>query len=259
MTNEQATADAARELVLSRAQTTSFVRFVTLLSRLVPHAAPLGADGPFEAEPLRLRHDPSLAFSSSDVAATREVATTRAWGEEERAPRLEVTTTFLGLSGSASPLPLHLVEEVAQEDPEHAPRRDFLDLFHHRILSLLYRGLTRFDVPGAFRSDGTDEHARRLLALAGIDTFDSPVDAELLRVVPALAGGRGTAHAIEAAIEAFFDERLERGAVKVVPFVGGLERFEDDQRMRLGIRSRLSASTPCSDATLRTLRAASAS
>lgn len=82
-------------------------------------------------EPLRLAQAPELDFAPAELA----------WLDADGAgvPRLAVRS--FGLLGPQGPMPLHLTEYVRERLHSHgdaAPAR-FLDLFHHRMLLLLYR------------------------------------------------------------------------------------------------------------------------
>lgn len=82
-------------------------------------------------EALRLGQEPDLDFAPATLATFSF--------EGVAAPRLGVR--FFGLLGSQGPLPLHLSEYVRERlrfrnDPTLAR---FLDMFHHRLLSLFYR------------------------------------------------------------------------------------------------------------------------
>ena len=153
----------------------------------------MGELGPVLQEQIRFRHDPSLGFSSGDVSdvVLRQVPVQED-DELARRPLFEVVTTFLGLTGSASPLPMYVAEEVAQEDPDRPVRREFLDLFHHRLLSLLFRIESRYRVTTELTSTCDDQWSRRILALAGFDTFEQAWPGKLpawrmLRIAPILA------------------------------------------------------------------------
>jgi type VI secretion system protein ImpH len=81
-------------------------------------------------EPFRLGQKPSLAFAPREIANAEAID-----------GRLHVRLFGLGMLGPNGPLPIH-VTEIAREREE--VRRDvtlvdFLDVFHHRALSLLYR------------------------------------------------------------------------------------------------------------------------
>ncbi|RKG84545.1 type VI secretion system baseplate subunit TssG [Corallococcus terminator] len=215
-----------------------FFQLVSYLERLTEGAVRVGDVGPVSEEMIRFRHDPSLGFSSGDVSSVtlREVPV-RAEDPHARRPLFEVATSFLGLTGTVSPLPMYLAEEVAQEDPDHAVRREFLDLFHHRLLSLLYRLETRYRVTSESNTGFTDQWSRRLLALAGFDTYEQHSDSKLpisrlLRIVPLLASQVRTAEKLEVALQEALGEDLEGASVTVHQFVG---RWVDiDARARLG-------------------------
>ncbi|MBU8900873.1 type VI secretion system baseplate subunit TssG [Corallococcus sp. H22C18031201] len=215
-----------------------FFQVVAALERLTAQAARVGGAGPVTEEMIRFRHDPSLAFSSGEVSEVtlREVPV-RPEDSFTRRPLFEVVTRFLGLTGSVSPLPHYLAEEVAQEDPDQAVRREFLDLFHHRLLSLLYRIESKYRVSSETNSTFTDQWSRRLLALAGFDTYEKPREGRLptwrlLRIAPLLGCRARTADQLEVALQDVLGDDLEGARVTVRQFVG---RWVDiDARVQLG-------------------------
>ena len=81
-------------------------------------------------EALRLGQVPELDFAPAALASFVRRA--------EGAPRLGVR--FFGLLGPQGPMPLHLTEYVRERLRQHGDPTltDFLDLFHHRLLSLFY-------------------------------------------------------------------------------------------------------------------------
>jgi type VI secretion system protein ImpH len=83
-------------------------------------------------DPVRLGQDPDLSFAPASLASFE-------YGHGGRPPRLQVR--LFGLLGPNGPMPLHFTEYVREQlrnagDPT-ASR--FLDVFHHRFLSLFYR------------------------------------------------------------------------------------------------------------------------
>ncbi len=225
------------EALLARARSVGFFELVRLVEGMLPGGAAVGGEGPAREERVRFRHDPSLGFPSGDVVSARLVA----GGPDGETPHVEIVTAFLGLTGAASPLPLHIAEEVLHEDPDTGRLRAFLDIFHHRLLGLLHRGVRRYEVAASATAEDM------VLAAAGIDVRSQPrlgLDrAELLRVAPVLVAGRGSAFAIEAAVEVLFEARFDGARATVEPFVGGVADFDESQRTRLGVhRSRLGES-----------------
>ncbi|MFL5348860.1 MAG: type VI secretion system baseplate subunit TssG [Hyalangium sp.] len=233
----------ASEVIRSAPHQPGFFPLVAFLERLTADAARVGEMGPVTEERIRFRHDPSLGFSSGDVSAVvlREVPA-RPDDPDSRRPLFEVSTTFLGLTGSASPLPLYLAEEVAQEDPDEAVQREFLDLFHHRLLSLLYRIESRYRVTRELTASCTDQWSRRILALSGFDTYERSWPGilppwRLLRIACLLVSRIRTAEKLEMALQDVLAEELEGARVTVRQFVG---RWVDiDARMRLGVINNL--------------------
>ncbi|MBL9039464.1 MAG: type VI secretion system baseplate subunit TssG, partial [Archangium sp.] len=96
---DQATAVGSLDEGMAWANALGFFRFVALMERLTAGAARIGGDGPVADEAIRFRHNPALTFSAGDLSAVEMTfgATTR----------FEVETTFLGLTGSSTPLPLY--------------------------------------------------------------------------------------------------------------------------------------------------------
>ncbi len=142
------------EAVVSR---THFFDAVRFLEQLDPEAPRVGARGPVPEERVQLRPSVSLAYPSGDLESL------------ELGRRLAIlTTTFLGLYGSSSPLPSSYAERLAQTagDPRGMRVRAFLDLFHHRLLSLAYRSMGKYTLtPG----EADDQLLVDLLSLAGLD------------------------------------------------------------------------------------------
>jgi len=80
---------------------------------------------------IRMGQEPSLAFPASGLSGFNTDA--------GKKPKLNVN--LFGLLGPNGPLPLHLTEYVRhrQRHAHDQVPKEFLDLFHHRLLSLFYR------------------------------------------------------------------------------------------------------------------------
>jgi type VI secretion system protein ImpH len=151
-----------------------FFQILHLLERLVPEGAPIGRQGPVHAELVRLRPSLSLSFPAADIEHSE-------WRAEGAHGRVRITTTFLGLYGSDSPMPAHLTESLLAEMEPDERVREFLDLFHHRILSLLYRVWVKYRYYVTFRPDGSDPISQVMRGILGLGT--SHLD-EQLRIHP---------------------------------------------------------------------------
>jgi len=157
-------------LVLRRVREFDYFQLLHLVERLVSDAAPLGRQGPARDEPVRIRPRLDLGFPASDLdAAEWRVA-------RDGVGQLVLTTTFLGLYGSDSPLATHVTEALlqAKDDPDEYEKdervREFLDLFHHRVYSLLYRVWQKYRYHVTFRSDGSDPISQVVRGFLGLGT-----------------------------------------------------------------------------------------
>ena len=221
-----------------------FLLAVELLERLNAGSPRVGGLGPAAEESIRFRHDPAMTFSAGDISKI-EVKKKRLDPTNELSPThnvYEVTTTFLGLTGATTPLPLYFAEEIAQEDPDAAIRRDFLDIFHHRFIALLYRLQAKYRYANEFESNAADAWSNRILALSGIDLHDAAATSRLprwrlLRLAPLLANRSRTKHTLEVALEDVLEDVLEGARVKVEQFVGRWVDIEERQRIKLGQRN----------------------
>lgn len=150
--------------LLTNAPAFSFAQLVTLLEAVSRDSIPIGHLGPPEREGVRLRVNPSMAFPPADVDCVS------APGESAHGPskHFEVAVNFLGLTGSATPLPPHYAEEILWDGDEEGNVRDFLDLFHHRLLSLFYRSWKKYRYYIQYQPGGTDAYSRWLLSLIGL-------------------------------------------------------------------------------------------
>src|SRR5205085_4597393 len=82
--------------------------------------------------------------------------------------RYRITVTFLGLYGSVSPLPIFYAEDILQSDEEPNPVREFLDVFHHRLISMFYRAWLKYRYHEQFSLNGLDLFSLRLFSLMGL-------------------------------------------------------------------------------------------
>jgi type VI secretion system protein ImpH len=231
--------------LLAVAHRTGFFSMVSLLERMTRDAVRIGGDGPPADEAIRFRHDPSLTFAAGDISSARvkrvPIDPDNRYGPSR--PVIELVTTFLGLTGSASPLPLYIAEEVNHEDEESGARRDFLDIFHHRLISILYRAVSRYSPVREHRSGGGDVWMDRALAISGMDpetfvTGCSIPPGKLLRLAPLVARrGRGV-RALVKALNLVLGEQLgPDGLVEIEEFAGGWVRIHTGQRSALGVRN----------------------
>lgn len=213
-----------------RARRYSFFRLAYLLERVYHDAPPLGQLGPADKERIRFRTDASLAFPSSDVT---EVVPNKG---EDGTTRARVTATFLGLYGTSSPLPNYFSEEIAQSEYQgkQQPIREFLDMLHHRLYSLVYRAWTKYRFGVAYRKGGDDAFTRRMFCASGIDGFGAhqpPIERFLmLKYAPLLAMKTRSARGLTMALNELFGQI----GIRVEQFVGAWILIEQPYRNKIG-------------------------
>lgn len=211
-----------------------------LLEGLHPEAPKVGGDGPYDEEALRFRHSRSLAFKPGDIHEVERQEDGRKV-EDGRAEAFDLTLNIVGLIGTSSPLPTYLASEAAVHDEEGQTKADFFDLFHHRMHSLLYRSLDKFDWASAHQEEG-DIWAYRLLALLGVDSYDGPPlqyirPLDLLRIAPLMASPARTAKTLELAIMEILAHELDGATVEVKQFKGEWAEMDQDHKVQLAVEN----------------------
>ena len=177
-------------------------------------------------EAVRFGQQPSLAFEPAMLAGLQ-------YAETEGAPRLLVN--FFGLLGANGPLPVHLTEYIRdrQRNVADPTLARFLDMFQHRMISLLYRAWSSAQPAVSLDRPGDDRFAAYVGALIGIG-MPSLRDRD---AVPDFAklhyAGRLAPHAAGAAgLEAILGDFLQV-PVEVQQFVGHWMRLPADGMFRL--------------------------
>ncbi|MFM0340897.1 type VI secretion system baseplate subunit TssG [Paraburkholderia fungorum] len=136
--------------------------FLALMRRIGadPRIDPVGTARRPQAEPFRLGQQPSLAF------APREIASVGAANG-----RLKVRLFGLGMLGPNGPLPIHVTETARdREESRHdATLVNFLDVFHHRYLTLLYRAWESAQAAAGLDRPGDERFSFYIASLAGLD------------------------------------------------------------------------------------------
>ncbi|MBI3609837.1 MAG: type VI secretion system baseplate subunit TssG [Nitrospirae bacterium] len=227
---DRPTSDSLDERLLEEGNRFSFFQVVRLLERYYRPQARLGHQGPASGEVVRFRPDNAMAFPASDVVRVERLAPTG-----DAPARFRVTTSFLGLYGTTSPLPFFYTEETLRRDPEEDTVRAFVDLFHHRLLSLFYRCWTKYRYHVQFEEEGKDEFSGRMFGLIGLGTqglidITRLPSARMIRYAGLFVQRPRSASALEGMITDFFDgvpARIEQCTERRVT-------IKPEQRIRLG-------------------------
>ena len=215
-----------------------FYQAVRLLEMLKSEATSPAAGSDPCAEPVRFRSRVALEFPASDV-------------HEIRFPHLrrpEMLVNFMGLAGALGPLPLPLTEMILAsprgpliEDETGMPRRepppaiDFLDIFNHRLISLMYRVRQTHRPALTSRRPEDGQIAHCLFALIGLGQpglrgrLLGVEDRSLLRYSGILARRPRSAAGLRRMLSDYFGV-----PVHVRQFVGRWQRLDRSQWTVLG-------------------------
>ncbi|WP_250471225.1 type VI secretion system baseplate subunit TssG [Caballeronia sp. GAFFF1] len=121
--------------------------------------APIGTARLPSTEKFRIGQKPSLSFAPREIAEA-----------EVRSGRLHIRLFGLGMLGPNGPLPVHITEIARQrEEQRHDPTLcNFLDIYHHRALSLLYRAWAQSQSTVSLDRPGDEPFSFYASALANI-------------------------------------------------------------------------------------------
>ena len=194
-------------------QATRILESVVFRAARSPHA--LGTNTPASRERVRLETSASLAFPASELTHARR-------GESAPDARWNLGVSFLGLTGATGSLPYHYSELILKRlKAKDTALRRFLDLFHHRTLSLFYRAGVKYRLPVAYEQGkrerdraGIDSLSYALHALTGLaepsarERHTTP-DEGLLRHAGLLAQRPRSAIGLKRLLEGHFDLPIE--------------------------------------------------
>lgn len=177
---------------------------------------------------LRLAQEPSVIFAPSTLASFKSAS-------EHQPSTLAVH--FFGMFGPNGPLPLHLTEYARDrlrnsDDPTFS---EFLDIFHHRMLSLFYRAWASAQPTVNFDRPDQDRFSVYTGALFGLGmpalrNRDEIPDRTKLHFAGRLSSPAKNVEGLVAMIKHFF-----RVPVVIEEFVGEWLRLPQNSRCRLGV------------------------
>lgn len=207
----------------------SFFQVIRLLRLFAMQASGTQKSPSDFSEKLRIRPNLSMAFPASDVESIEQ------FGDPED-PNFLITANFLGLYGSASPLPTFYTEDLIDESAEdESVSRDFIDILNQRIFSLLFECWSKYRQTLQVVEEKNSAHMERLLCLLGIGekSFrkDIPEPHRLLRYI-----GLFTQYPHSAlGLKTLLKDALGGTSVEVIPCVERTAKIPESQTLRLAV------------------------
>jgi len=216
------------ELLRSEPYRFEFFQAIRLLERMAPDRKPLGRFTNPSDEVARLGAYPSLSFPASEIQSID-------W-PEGKPPSLAVN--FMGVTGPQGPLPhFYTTLILARLRSGDRTLRDFLDLFHHRMLSFFYQAWEKYRFAVSYERGERDRFSHHLLDLIGLGTLGlqerlAVPDDTFLFFAGILGQRPHSAHALELLLNDYFEVPFE-----VIQLVGGWFRLDDTTECCIGERS----------------------
>ncbi|HOJ14501.1 MAG TPA: type VI secretion system baseplate subunit TssG [Deltaproteobacteria bacterium] len=204
----------------------SFFEAVHLLELFSGRPGGLGTEASPAREPVRFKVRPSLVFPASEIASLEP-------GGDGSPPEMEVT--FMGLVGPSGVLP-HWYTELALERlrQKDGAMAAFLDIFHHRLVTLFYLAWKRTRLCENHDPGKPDRLTGCLMSLLGLATGGDPgLEGPVIETIIFHAGIMGTRVANAWSVESAVGY-LTGVPVEVEQFVERTVEVDRDDTTRLG-------------------------
>ena len=205
-----------------------FFRAVSLVRAALEARGGDSTQGPAKAVGLRFRASPTMGVPAAEITGFTRVR------DADGRNGFEMEVPFLGLYGPSSPLPAFVTEHVVARDRNAETLRDFLDLFNHRAIEILYGIWRKYRHAETWRPDASDPisgYVVALMGLLGLRHAGGPLSIESLLPFSgalALAGGSATL------VEALVSRQLGGVRARVEELVPRRAVVDDAQQGRLG-------------------------
>jgi type VI secretion system protein ImpH len=204
-----------------------FFQALRLIECAYPDRPRIGESHRAHEDPVRFAQEPGLAFAVSSLAAFEP-------GTGGAPPRLLVN--LLGLLGPNGPMPLHITEYIrdrVHNSGDRAAAR-FLDIFHHRMLSLFYRAWASAQPAVSLDRPDSDRFSTYVASLFGLGMpslrdRDALPDGAKLHYAGLLANQAHCADGLRAILADFLGL-----PVAIEQFVGSWLTLPDEDHSTLG-------------------------
>jgi type VI secretion system protein ImpH len=218
---------ALAEALYREGQRFDFYQAVKLLELLHPGSTSVGDGIRPDREAVRFQATVEQAFTGSDIAAVQP--------GDGASGQAAMLVNFMGLAGALGPLPAPYTRMVLSRLQDgDAVLRDFLNIFNHRLISLMYRVRKTHRIGFGWEAPDEDRFANYVYALVGLGTDglrnrQALPDMALLRYAGLLAQQPRSAVGLQRMLADYF-----KVPVEVRQFRGHWVRLDDDQWTAIG-------------------------
>jgi type VI secretion system protein ImpH len=208
-----------------------FFQAVRILQLLAPGREAVGRFAKPANEAVRFGAHTGMAFPASEIQSVER--------ERGQLPRMRVN--IMGLTGPLGVMPLAYTALLRERQrTRDYTARDFLDIFHHRLLSLFYQAWEKYRFGISFERGERDRLSHHLadligLGTAGLENRQNVPDAALLFYTGLLAMHTRPAVALEQLLNDYFGVPAE-----VEQFVGAWRPIDRSHQCCLGEENRSS-------------------
>lgn len=215
--------------LLDNGRVFSFFQAVRLLRQHIKSAPATESEA--VGDLVRMRPRLSLAFPSADIDRIEQL-------EVQGRSGYRITANFLGLYGTASPLPTFYTEDLLSEaSQDEAVSRDFIDILNQRLYALLFQGWLKYRLFFQIAEEKNGAHLERLFCLLGLGSEglhrrpeQSGHDMGLLRYIGLFTQFPRSA----AGLRTLLSDALRGVPLQIVPCVSRKTRIPEFQRLRVG-------------------------
>lgn len=140
-----------------------FFQAVKLLEILLPDRIPVGEGSDPSKIVVQFKGKTGLEFPASEIQFVRPPRT--------QGTPAEIATNVMSLAGNLGPLP-HTYTELLLERLKYNDKAlsEFLNIFNHRLISLLYRARKKTRIGFDFKAPDQDQFHNYLYSLMGMST-----------------------------------------------------------------------------------------
>lgn len=206
----------------------AFIQAMRLLRLLIRRESGAAVDRDELRRRIRVRPHLSLDFPETDLTAIDALPV--------EPPAYRITATFLGLYGSASPLPTFYTEDLLAEQAEDQNvSRDFLDVINAPLYPLFFQCWGKYRLSASLAEEHQPELLERFYALLGLT--DETVRAQFGNTYEMLRYAGLATHFPRSAegLRALLADCLGEPGIAIDQCVPRRAEIPSDQRLRLGV------------------------